>query len=61
MRRCLSEKRVRAINPSLACRSPQNRHVCGMGGELPVDCEVGQWEEWGICRGLECSRQGWRH
>ena len=33
-----------------------------MGGELPVDCEVGQWEEWGICRwaqhlkGLE--RQG---
>ncbi|CAE7782976.1 HMCN1 [Symbiodinium pilosum] len=25
-----------------------NRHLCS-GGNMPVDCEVGQWQEWGLC------------
>ncbi|CAE7543968.1 adt-1 [Symbiodinium sp. CCMP2456] len=36
-----------------------NRHLCS-GGNLPVDCEVGQWQEWGLCSKCDGERSRFR-
>ncbi|CAJ1411111.1 unnamed protein product [Effrenium voratum] len=37
-----------------------NRHLCS-GGNLPVDCEVGQWQEWGLCSRCDGERTRFRN
>lgn len=37
-----------------------NRHLC-TGGSGPIDCEVGQWEEWGLCNKCDGERTRFRN